>query len=476
MLRPRVDSRFKNRRLLIAGAVLVLGGLLVAAAGVGLLFARRPGPDGFARRTTNSPVTLASLDIDGPLRVEEVRIESADGQKVSFVLGITAPPDARSMQLSADPGFADAAWEPVTSNAVLPVHNAGYQMVYLRFRGDDEVVSAPVVAGAMVDPTEAAATSSATGLHQPSWVRPLSQTELVVRVEAGRLRLGTIEPYDLNNPTDGDRLTWGLLGPKMIHRDGEPYGFPVSERTDVIRRIDVLDGRPLDANQAVAETWTVAADGDAALSGQAVPVAVVSRPTGGGLDGNGDPLAAVVHDFVLTLPGPLVAGVEYQVTPPADLVAPIAFTFDPTTTLSPAIRVNQVGYGAQDGSKLAYLAGWFDGIGSAAATSADSFQLVDDQGRVVFEGPVNQRPLGLDMGQRDLTGIPVAEMDFGSVTTPGRYRVCVANKSTTALLYWKRFSRRIGACVDESLFDSSLWRIARSSVASFWRSCGSSDG
>ncbi len=425
MLRPRVDSRFKNRRLLIVASVLIVGGLLAAAAGVGLLFMRRPGPDGFARRTTNSPVVLASPVAEGPLQVDEVRIESEDGQQVSFVVGITAPADAVSMQLSTDPGFADASWEPVASDAVLPLQNAGYQMVYLRFQAADGAVSDPVVAGAMVDPTETAATSSASGLHQPSWVRPLSPTELVVRVEAGRLRLGAIEPYDLSDPLDGDRLTSGLLGPKMIHRDGEPYAFPVSERSDLIRRIDVLEGRPLDADQAAAEIWSVAADGDTTSSGEAVPVAVVSRPTGGGLDGNGDPVAAVVHDFVLTLPGPLVAGVEYVVTPPAELVAPISFTFDPTATLSPAVRVNQVGYGAQDGSKLAYLAGWFDGIGSSVAASADSFQLIDAGGQVVFEGPVTPRPTGSDMGQRDLTGGPVAEMDFGSVTTPGRYRVCV---------------------------------------------------
>lgn len=423
MLRPRVDTRRKNRRLLIAGAALVVGGLLAAAAGVGLLFMRRPGPDGFARRPENAPVVLAGLNADGPLQVDEVLIESPDGQQVSLALSITAPPEARSMQVSTDPEFVGASWQPVAANAMLPVNNAGYQMIYLRFRTEDDAVIGPVVAGAMVDPTEAAATSSADGVHEPSWVRPLSPTELVVRVEAGRLRLGSIESYDLDNPLDGDRLTWGLLGPKMIHRDGEPYAFPVSERRDLIRRIDVLDGRPLDADRARNESWTISVDGTDAA--QAVPVTVVSRPTGGGLDRNGDPLTAVVHDFVLSLPAALEAGAEYVVTPPTDLVAPMAFTFDPTTTLSPAVRVNQVGYGAADGTKLAYLAGWFDGIGAAVATSADRFQLIDNEGRVVFEGPVTPRPTGRDMGERDLTGTPVAEMDFGAVTAAGRYRVCV---------------------------------------------------
>ncbi|MEM7324792.1 MAG: glycoside hydrolase family 9 protein, partial [Actinomycetota bacterium] len=72
-----------------------------------------------------------------------------------------------------------------------------------------------------------------------------------------------------------------------------------------------------------------------------------------------------------------------------------------------------------------YLAGWFDGMGETVATSADRFQVLDEDGATVYEGPVVARPVGRDLGERDLTGTPVAELDFSAVTEPGGYRVCV---------------------------------------------------
>lgn len=452
MIRPRVDTPLKNRRLLIVVSALLVLGLLAVVAGAGLLYSRRPGPDGFPRRQTNSPAALANPEADGPLIVSDVIADSDGGRQHELLLVVDPPEPTVEMQISTDPRFVETEWQPVSTEADLVVSNTGYQMVYVRFRAADGTVTETAVAGAFVDPTADAATSSAdNGLHMPSWVRPLSPTELVVRVEAGRIELGALELYDLNNPLDGDRLTFGLLGPKMIHRNGRPYAFPVSERTDVIRLIDRLIGRPLDAEAARDGVWSVSVSGDPAQNDEEQPVTVrvVSRPTGGGLDEDGDPISAVVHDFVLTLSSPLVDGATYHVSPPADLIGAAGFTFDPTTTLSPAVRVNQAGYGINDGAKRAYVAGWFDGIGATAASAGQSFSLVAESGDVVFEGPIVPRPHGQDMGDRDLTGAQVSELDFSSVTAPGRYRVCVAE---------------IGCSYDITISENP-WRNLTSSVA-----------
>ena len=382
-----------------------------------------------------------------PATVTDVIFDPAGGQQAEMVLAVRPPSGATDLQVSPDPRFLDAVWVPVRSELRVTVDHTGYQMLHVRFRLEDGTVTAPNVVGSMVDPTIAAATASVDGLHQPSWIGPLSPTELVVRVESGRVSAGSLVAYDLDDPPDGDRLTWGLFGPKIITRDGEPYAFPVSERTDVVRLVDELIGRPLDAEAVASEDWSITV-GDQAPSAP-VAVTVVSRPTGGGVDGDGDPFSTAVNDFVLTLAEPIAPGLTYRIDPPDGSIASAEFTFDPTKTRSPAVRVNQVGYGADDGLKLAYLAGWFDGIGAGAATSAERFLVVDEDGVVVFEGSIVPRPFGRDLLREDLTGTEVSELDFSAVTTPGRYRVCVVS---------------VGCSYEFSITDNP-WRALTAAVA-----------
>jgi endoglucanase len=343
-----------------------------------------------------------------------------------LTVAINPPDGAEMMQLSDGPAFVDTGWESVADRAEIDVGGTGYREVFARFRLADGSVTQSSVAGGEVDPTWLAAISSETGPHQASWVQPFSSTELVVRIEAGRIEAGSLEAYDLDNPQPGDDVE-SRRGLRVVRRDGETYGFQVSARSDVIRRPDRLRGRPLDVEAVLGEPWTVISADDADYAQGVAPVSVrhLARPSDGGVDGDQDRLWAVVHDLVIVLPEPLDPGATYQVNAPT--VAPAPLQYQPASITSPAVRVNQVGFAPADNPKVAYLAGWYDGIGvTATADPAPGFRVVDaDTEQEVFAGQGRGRPVGGDLGRGDLTGAPVIELDFSPLNEDGRYRVCV---------------------------------------------------
>ncbi len=352
----------------------------------------------------------------------------------SLTLAVTAPDGVQAIQLSEDANFGGATWQPVEENTEsefkFEVSNTGYNVVFARFLFADNSTSGISVAGVTVDPTYQAATSSVDGLHQPSWVRPFSPTELVVRIEAGRLQRGAIEPYDLNNPIEGDDVS-NRRGRLIVKRGGSTYGTQVSKRLDAIRRPDQLLGRPLDVESLLDDGWSLSSKQDPNYQGGVAlgQLRHIARPGGSGFNEDLDLISELTHDIVIELPSPLQPGVDYRLEPP-ESVAATTVRFEPETMLSPAVRVNQVGFAPEDEPKVAYLAGWFDGIGNSA-TELDQqppFLVVDvDTGDVAFRGE-GQAPTALDeMGRGDLSGAPVVTLDFSPLTRRGRYRVCVDN-------------------------------------------------
>ncbi len=369
-------------------------------------------------------VDLPVSDVRGAIEV--IGVEPAAERSLS--VSVDAPDGAESMQLDTDPAFSGAEWVPLADSVEVPVDGTGFQTVYVRFMLDDGSVSRTSVAGGEVDPTYQAAVSSENAVHSASWVRPFSATEVVVRVEAGRLVHGSLEAYDLENPSSGDDVS-SRNGMEVVERDGEVYGLQVSERTDAIRRPDRLIGRPLDIDAVVGGRWSISSSDDPAYASAVVPSEIrhVSRPAGGGLDGDLNRVFEVVHDIVITLPSPLQPGASYEINP-TDEVDSARFEYDPTTNISPAVRVNQVGYAPGDELKVGYLAGWFDGIGESATAEVDNppFQVFDAvTGEVVLSGTGSPRSARNELEQGDLTGTPVIELDFSALTEPGRYRICV---------------------------------------------------
>lgn len=411
------------------GLLVGLALLLVLVGAVGLVGLQRLRANRYvdnALRQENPPAYVTA----GPTVVSSGAVRILDAQPVidtQVRLAIDPPAQAQAMQISTSVGFEGAGWQPATSELTLEVTDVGFQTVFAKFLLEDGSETAVSVTGVEVDPTYVQATSSADGPHAASWVRPFSPTELVVRVEAGRLALGAIEPYNLSAPLSGDDVDSknGLL---VVKRDGETYGFQVSKRTDAIRRPDRLIGEPLNPEDVTGASWSIAADDDNAYGSGVAPTAIshMARPAAIGTNGDGDKISAVTHDLVLTMPAPLQPGVRYTITAEGQL-APITFVYDPDTTRSPAIRVNQYGFAPGDALKVGYLSGWFDGIGlSATADENPDFRVIDvASGTVVLRGTGEPRPGGDELGKGDLTGSPVVELDFSEVTSPGRYRLCV---------------------------------------------------
>lgn len=417
------------------GAIIGIGllavlGTVVLVSQIGLDIGRltdrfSQSPVNDALRQENPP---AFSEIDSDVRPGVLTVVGEQPLPASLITVAVDPPDgATMMQFSADPSFFEVAWEPVIDRVEVRGGGIGYQMIYARFKFDDDTIGSTSVVGAHVDPTWEAATSSASGPHQPSWIRPLSATELVIRFEAGRVRAGSLEPYDLQSPVSGDEIDT-VRGLKRVKRNGDVLGMQVSARSDVIRRPDRLLGQPLDLDRLLNEDWRIESTDDDAYSAGMAPVSVrhITRPSDGGHDQDGRRIWALVHDVIITLPNSVKPGSTYEVRAPG--AAPGVLEFDPDSVVSPAIRTNQVGFSPADQSKVAFLSGWFDGIGDTALTVSDpTFRVFNTTtGDEVFEGTGTARPAtGDEGGFGDLTGSAVVELDFSPLDELGRYRLCV---------------------------------------------------
>jgi endoglucanase len=341
------------------------------------------------------------------------------------------------MEVGTDPTFTTATWTPVAATATVTPAGQGYQIVFARFRAPDGAVSPVSVDGVTLDATYAEATASVAGLHRASWVRPLSSTVVIMRIEAGRLERGVAQPYALQRPPPGDRVEgrfprfWRWEGVARVQRDGKPFGRQVAGNAGLLRPYDRLLGRPLPIEELLAGPWRITSGDDPAYGGGLAPTGLerTSRPsaTGQGPDGL---VVPVVHDIAIELPEPLLAGHHYRIEPPGDLIEPYDLAVE-RFTISPAVHVNQHGYGTDDELKVAYLSAPLPAMLPTGLTlgygAGMAFQVVDAAtGRPALSGSTTARPGGAELGRGDLTGTPVYELDFSRLDQAGRYQVCVA--------------------------------------------------
>ncbi len=417
---------------LVGGLVLAVAviGLLAAFAGLTLLQRWRSDDDNALRRTSLPPLALSEEAAAGPLRI----VGPQPLASMLLTVAVTAPNGAQAVRVGQDPSFVVEPWQPVRFDGETEIEmtaaGTGYQTIFAQFLMEDGSVSATSVAGATIDPHYAAATASASadGTHRPSWVRPFSPTELLLRVEAGRLIRGSIEAYDFDDPPDGDDISTDR-GRLVVKRYDRVYGLQVSKRRDAIRRPDRLIGAALDIDAVLDGRWTISSGDDDSYRDGREPLSIrhLARPGGAGIDEDLDRVSEVTYDIIVTMPTPLEPGATYRIEP-AGTVAPATLDYDPATITSPAVRVNQHGMAPGDEIKLAYLSGWYDGIGVSATelNGNPDFLVIDiDTGDVAKRG--QGRPIDAEdeMGRGDLTGAPVIALDFSSLDRPGRYRVCV---------------------------------------------------
>lgn len=109
----------------------------------------------------------------------------------------------------------------------------------------------------------------------------------------------------------------------------------------------------------------------------------------------------------------------------------VALTYDPATTVSWALKLAQNGFAADDPTKRVFL-GHFMGPAGAmdlARFEGAVFQVMDEaSGGVAFEGRVR-----FHADNTAETGELLSTLDFGGLTTPGRYHVVLpgAGRTTT---------------------------------------------
>ena len=426
-------------------AVLAVVGLLgVAVIGVGYVAIRKgwigpqPSPTALAqRRPTVQPLRLPSAVGAGELlTVSTVAFADDDPAQAwlpaRVTLAIAVPPGAAEMQVGLETSIGTSPWVDVAPSAVLSVNDVGYQQAMVRFRSaDNRWLAERGIVGFEIDPMRDLAAASLDDLHRVAAVRVHGPDQLIVRIEEGRSERGALVAYDLNNPEPGDDVKgWEFLNQrKTVVRDGEVYGFEVSDRTDVLRLTDRFVGRLLDVARLENESWTLEVDGVA--TGVQIGRRY-SRPTGGGDDGDDGGVGGFfhpsVHEFFLQLSEPLRDGAVYRLVPPAELVESVDFRFDRLSTLSDSVHVNQAGYAPAD-AKTAYVSTrpGVDGVDVSGAR----FEVVqvgaDGSSRVrVLTGSVPdpvEEPV--DKDGRPLVGAPVHRIDFTSLSAPGRYQVCV---------------------------------------------------
>lgn len=344
--------------------------LLVAIAVTAGCSGDDDGPRGAAdERNPRTAATLPRSDAAGALSVDVV---DDDGEP-ALRIAVDPPSDAVEMQVGTDPSFVTTPWEPV-DDEVRRRTDGGYQEVFARFRtSPDAEPSGVVVAGADVDPAAGPATSddpapTSVGLSDPRTV--------TVTVEAGRVRRGV--------DGDDDRV----VGPDV-------------------------DGTSLD------DGWK--------LAGPDGPVRIVrtersTRPSGAahaGRDG-GDISYSTTHRVDLLVGEAIEVGERYTLRSP--LGTTTRFTIDDRATRSPAVHANQVGYRPSDVGKRAFLTAPY---GTNGMEDPVTFRVVTLDGDSVLDGTADEVATPADeVGRGDLTGSRVWRLDFGAVTTPGRYRVC----------------------------------------------------
>lgn len=202
---------------------------------------------------------------------------------------------------------------------------------------------------------------------------------------------------------------------------------------------DRIDERPLDLKRAMAPaTWSIASPDDRRYRTPVRPATVGRKSKGR------DFIAATLpvyhqqwtneHWVFLRLPAPMQRGMTYAISAKPLGIAAQTIRFDPATTRSEAVHVNQLGMAAEAAAKDAYVSAW---LGTLGPCSLDSYRtarwwLVDQvTGATVFAGTLAIRKRladGRDGGQPDEGphfGADVWQCDFSTFTTPGRYVVAV---------------------------------------------------
>jgi endoglucanase len=135
----------------------------------------------------------------------------------------------------------------------------------------------------------------------------------------------------------------------------------------------------------------------------------------------------VGHYAFLRLPHALTNGATYRVRQKDGREA--ALPFDDARVITPAIKVNQVGYRPDAPNKYAYLGGWIPGVGPVDYQAFHAFELCrDPDGLVVFRGLIERRAMEPDTRNakgESYSGEDIWQMDFSRFKGSGAFHIRV---------------------------------------------------
>ena len=129
------------------------------------------------------------------------------------------------------------------------------------------------------------------------------------------------------------------------------------------------------------------------------------------------------HTYYLFLPQPLKSGQSYRISTksiPADFTSQLDLNYDESSTISPAIKINQVAYVAQAQKRYAYLGWWAGDAGTISYPDAGTFRVIDEgSNAVALEGPITTRD-----AKDSLSGEEVHQLDLAGLK-PGQYHIAI---------------------------------------------------
>ncbi len=165
------------------------------------------------------------------------------------------------------------------------------------------------------------------------------------------------------------------------------------------------------------------------------------------------------HTYYLRLAAPLVAGqlctVRVAGLAGEGVVSEATLAFDPATSITPAIKVNQAAYAAGAGRRYAYLGWWAGDLGAVSFADCSAFEVVSEtDGAVALRGAVTVRAATEDGKNKPVDGIDplsgeaVREIDL-ALLGPGRYHLRLPG---------------IGRSWSFAVGGEAAWQVARISI------------
>ncbi len=267
---------------------------------------------------------------------------------------------------------------------------------------------------------------------------------LAVSILDGTLSKSAFEPYV---PQEGDVIAES--GPEVEVVQGGTISTAKEGRTlkrlvdGKLKAVGLIAGGRQDANKLFLwpyqtfsgdrlEKLTVMEPDSYAItlpSGDVVqPTAVhrKSKPLDKAIETEEQPVRHIIY---LVLPKPLEEGGKYTVAFPHlnTRETDVPYTHDSRTVRTEAIHTNHVGHRPDDPFKRAFLSLWMGDKRAHTFDGIEKFELIDPDGKAVFEGPV-EMVLAVDgiekvRPEKNLSQTAVYAMDFSKFDQPGTYRV-----------------------------------------------------